>query len=102
MCCDFVFGVELCLAAGHEPARKLALRRLVPIVVSRYSKNHAPLLRLKIALRRLGATEPVSAIGVTPPKPRLPVAAASHALTASTRQPLTSSPAPGSSADWQA
>jgi hypothetical protein len=101
MCCDFVFGVELCLAARQayylneyvsyyrktdvsisantrgstsaasvsayafvtslaldrqlEPARTLALRRLVPIVVSVYSKNHAPLKGLKIALGHLFA-----------------------------------------------
>jgi glycosyltransferase involved in cell wall biosynthesis len=101
MCCDFVFGTELCLAAQQvcylkayvsyyrktavsisqstrgsvsaasvtayafvralklasqlEPARKLALRRLVPIVVSVYSRNGAPLLGLRIALANLFA-----------------------------------------------
>lgn len=101
MCCDFVFGTELCLAAravfylheyvsvyrktassiSHstrgttvaatvsayafvkalklppqlEPSRKLALRRLVPIVVSVYAKNRAPLLGFKIALSHLFA-----------------------------------------------
>lgn len=100
-CCDFVFGVELCLAAKQvyylneyvsyyrktnvsisastrgstnaasvsayafvtslvlerqvEPARALALRRLVPIVVSVYSKNAAPLKGLGIAFRHLSA-----------------------------------------------
>jgi glycosyltransferase involved in cell wall biosynthesis len=100
-CCDFVFGVELCLAARQvyylkeyvsycrktevsisastrgstsaasvsayafvtsltldpqlEPARTLALRRIVPIVVSVYSKNRAPLKGLKIALGHLFA-----------------------------------------------
>ncbi|MFM0204777.1 glycosyltransferase [Paraburkholderia fungorum] len=101
MCCDFVFGTELCLAAREvfylheyvsvyrktatsishstrgttvaatvsayafvqalklplqlEPSRKLALHRLVPIVVSVYAKNHEPLLGLKIALTHLFA-----------------------------------------------
>jgi glycosyltransferase involved in cell wall biosynthesis len=101
MCCDFVFGSELCLAAKRvyylkeyvsyyrktdvsissstrgstsaapvlayafvnglrlprelEPARKLALRRLVPIVVSVHSKNNAPLRGLRIALEHLSA-----------------------------------------------
>ncbi|MFP3564846.1 glycosyltransferase family 2 protein [Paraburkholderia sp. SIMBA_030] len=101
MCCDFVFGTELCLAAREvfylheyvsvyrktatsishstrgttiaatvtayafvkalklppqlEPSRKLALRRLVPIVVSVYAKNRKPLLGLKIALTHLFA-----------------------------------------------
>ncbi|WP_244306157.1 glycosyltransferase family 2 protein [Paraburkholderia lacunae] len=101
MCCDFVFGTELCLAAREvfylheyvsvyrktatsishstrgttvaasvsayafvealelppqlEPSRKLALRRLVPIVVSVYAKNREPLLGFKIALTHLFA-----------------------------------------------
>lgn len=101
MCCDFVFGTELCLAAREvfylheyvsvyrktatsishstrgttiaatvnayafvkalklppqlEPSRKLALRRLVPIVVSVYAKNREPLLGLKIARTHLFA-----------------------------------------------
>jgi glycosyltransferase involved in cell wall biosynthesis len=100
-CCDFVFGVELCLAAKQiyylneyvsyyrktdvsisastrgstnaasvsayafvsgltlerqvEPARTLALRRIVPIVVSVYAKNAAPLKALRIAFRHLSA-----------------------------------------------
>ena len=100
-CCDFVFGVELCLAAKQvcylneyvsyyrktnvsisastrgstneasvsayafvtglalerqvEPARTLALRRIVPIVVSVYAKNAAPLKALRIALKHLSA-----------------------------------------------
>ena len=101
MCCDFVFGTELCLAAhkvfylheyvsvyrktatsiSHstrgtaiaatvsayafvkalnlspqlEPSRKLALRRLAPIVVSVHAKNHQAALGLKIALTHLFA-----------------------------------------------
>jgi glycosyltransferase involved in cell wall biosynthesis len=101
MCCDFVFGTELCLAATQiyylhryvsyyrktevsisqttrgsgiaasltafqfvngltldaslEPARKLALRRLVPIVVSLHAKNDAPLAALRVALDHLFA-----------------------------------------------
>jgi glycosyltransferase involved in cell wall biosynthesis len=101
MCCDFVFGTELCLAASQvfylneyvslyrktatsishstrgstlaatvtaygfvealslppqlEAARKLALRRLVPIVVSVYARNREPLLSLRIALAHLSA-----------------------------------------------
>ena len=34
-------------------ARSLALRRLVPIAVSVYSKNHAPLKGLRVALQPL-------------------------------------------------
>jgi len=101
MCCDYVFGVELCLAAKRvyylneyvsfyrktdvsvststkhsmsaasvsaytfvsnlrldrqlEPARRLALRRIVPIVVSVYSRNQNPLKGLRIALEHLFA-----------------------------------------------
>ncbi|MGF6756305.1 glycosyltransferase family 2 protein [Paraburkholderia sp. GAS42] len=101
MCCDYVFGVELCLAAKRvyylneyvsfyrktdvsistttkrstsaasvsayafidnlrldrqlEPARKLALRRIVPIVVSVYSRNHDPVKGLRIAAKNLFA-----------------------------------------------
>ncbi len=101
MCCDFVFGSELCLAAKGvyylkeyvsyyrktavsistttrsslnaatvvayefvnklnlpaqlEPARRVALRRMVPIVVSVYSKNNAPGRSLRIALGHLFA-----------------------------------------------
>ncbi|MFM0045783.1 glycosyltransferase [Paraburkholderia sediminicola] len=101
MCCDFVFGTELCLAAREvfylheyvsvyrktatsishstrgtaiaatvsayafvkalnlspqlEPSRKLALRRLAPIVVSVHAKNHQAALGLKIALTHLFA-----------------------------------------------
>ncbi|MBP0589820.1 glycosyltransferase family 2 protein [Paraburkholderia sp. LEh10] len=95
MCCDYVFGSQLCLAASQvyylhryvsyyrktdvsisrntrgltsaasltafwfvtrlrldpslEPARRLALRRLAPIVVSLYAKNDAPLAALRVA-----------------------------------------------------
>ncbi|MFC0694479.1 glycosyltransferase family 2 protein [Paraburkholderia humisilvae] len=38
-----------------EPARRLALRRMVPIVVSIYARNHAPLESLKLALSHLSA-----------------------------------------------
>ncbi|MFM0734451.1 glycosyltransferase [Paraburkholderia sediminicola] len=101
MCCDFVFGTDLCLAAREvfylheyvsvyrktttsishstrgtalaatvsayafvkalnlppqlEPSRKLALRRLAPIVVSVHAKNHQAVLGLKIALTHLFA-----------------------------------------------
>jgi glycosyltransferase involved in cell wall biosynthesis len=94
-CCDFVFGVELCLAASHvhylheyvsyyrktaasisqstrvspfaaaltaysfvlglsldaslEAARRTALRRLAPIVVSLHAKQDAPLAALRVA-----------------------------------------------------
>ena len=95
-CCDFVFGVELCLAASHiyylhdyvsfyrktpvsisrstrvtpfaaaftaysfvlglpldaslEAARRTALRRLAPIVVSLHARHDAPLAALRVAL----------------------------------------------------
>jgi len=101
MCCDFVFGTELCLAAREvyylhdyvsvyrktaasishstrgtisaaplsayrfvksldlparlEPARRIALRRLVPIVVSIHAKNRRPRAGLRIALAHLFA-----------------------------------------------
>jgi glycosyltransferase involved in cell wall biosynthesis len=101
MCCDFVFGTELCLAAHQvyylhdyvsvyrktatsishstrgtisaaplnaygfvksldlparlEPARRLALRRLVPIVVSIHAKNRQPRAGLRVALAHLFA-----------------------------------------------
>ncbi|MGF6901254.1 glycosyltransferase family 2 protein [Paraburkholderia sp. GAS348] len=101
MCCDFVFGTELCLAARNvfylheyvsvyrktatsishstrgtavaatvsayafvkalqlppqlEPSRKLALRRLAPIVVSVHAKNRQAMPGLKIALTHLFA-----------------------------------------------
>ncbi|SMG05887.1 glycosyltransferase family 2 protein [Paraburkholderia susongensis] len=101
MCCDFVFGTELCLAAREvfylhdyvsvyrktavsishstrgtttaaplsaygfvkaldlpprlEASRRLALRRLVPIVVSIHAKNRQPLAGLKVALSHLFA-----------------------------------------------
>jgi glycosyltransferase involved in cell wall biosynthesis len=101
MCCDFVFGTELCLAAREvfylrdyvsvyrktatsishstrgttsaaplsayefvksldlparlEPSRRLALRRLVPIVVSIHAKNHQPRAGLRVALAHLFA-----------------------------------------------
>ncbi|NKJ46429.1 glycosyl transferase [Burkholderia sp. SG-MS1] len=99
MCCDFVFGTELCLAAREvfylhdyvsvyrktatsishstrgttiaatvsayafvkalqlppqlEPSRKLALRRLAPIVVSVHARNRQAACGLKIALAHL-------------------------------------------------
>jgi hypothetical protein len=43
------------LPSQLEPSRKLALRRLAPIVVSVYAKNREPLLGLKIALTHLFA-----------------------------------------------
>ncbi|MEQ5838583.1 glycosyltransferase [Paraburkholderia acidicola] len=101
MCCDYAFGVELCLAARQvyyvpeyvsyyritavsvstttrgsttsasvsayafldtltlpaalEPARKTALRRIVPIVVSVYAKNAAPWRGLRVAFTHLYA-----------------------------------------------
>ena len=101
MCCDFVFGTELCLAAREvfylheyvsvyrktatsishstrgttvaatvsayafvkalklpaqlEPSRKLALRRLAPIVVSVHAKNRQVMPGLKIAFTHLFA-----------------------------------------------
>ncbi|MFM0740625.1 glycosyltransferase family 2 protein [Paraburkholderia xenovorans] len=101
MCCDFVFGTELCLAARNvfylheyvsvyrktatsishstrgttvaatvsaygfvkaltlpaqlEPSRRLALRRLAPIVVSVHARNQQPLAGLKIAFGHLFA-----------------------------------------------
>ena len=101
MCCDFVFGAELCLAAREvfylhdyvsvyrktassishstrgttvaatvsayafvkalqlpprlEPSRKLALRRLAPIVVSIHARNRQARVGLKVALAHLFA-----------------------------------------------
>jgi glycosyltransferase involved in cell wall biosynthesis len=101
VCCDFVFGVRLCLAARHvcyideyvsyyrktevsvsqatrqtthaaslaawhflksldlppalDPARRLAMRRLVPIVVSLYARNDAARAGLSLALGNLHA-----------------------------------------------
>ncbi|KAA1011980.1 glycosyltransferase [Paraburkholderia panacisoli] len=101
MCCDFVFGAELCLAAREvfylhdyvsvyrktatsishstrgtaiaatvsayafvkalqlppqlEPSRKLALRRLAPIVVSIHARNRQALAGFRIALGHLSA-----------------------------------------------
>ncbi len=101
MCCDFVFGSQMCLAASQiyylkeyvsyyrktdvsissttsrsinaaavsaysflasltlsaalEPARRVALKRLVPIVVSVYARNHEPAQALDIALGHLYA-----------------------------------------------
>jgi glycosyltransferase involved in cell wall biosynthesis len=49
----FVQGLKLPLQL--ESSRKLALRRLVPIVVSAYAKNREPQLGLKIALTHLFA-----------------------------------------------
>jgi glycosyltransferase involved in cell wall biosynthesis len=101
VCCDYVFGVRLCLAARGvcyidehvsyyrktdisvsqstrnttsassiaawhflksltlppelEPARKLAMRRFVPIVVSLYARNHEARVGLNLALGNLYA-----------------------------------------------
>lgn len=101
VCCDFVFGTQLCLAARKvcyvddyvsvycktdvsvsqatrhtpnaaslaawrfvqalalppalEPARRIALRRLVPIVVSLHARNREARIGLKLALRNLRA-----------------------------------------------
>ncbi|MFM0312794.1 glycosyltransferase family 2 protein [Paraburkholderia sp. RL17-383-BIF-A] len=101
VCCDFVFGTELCLAAREvfylhdyvsvyrktassishstrgttaaatlcayayvkalklpaqlEPSRRLALRRLAPIVVSAHAKNRQALAGLKVAFAHLFA-----------------------------------------------
>ena len=101
VCCDYVFGVRLCLAARGvcyidehvsyyrktdvsvsqstrnttsassiaawsflqaltlppelEPARKLAMRRFVPIVVSLYARNHKARAGLNLALGNLHA-----------------------------------------------
>lgn len=49
------FVNELALPPDLEPARRLALRRLVPIVVSLYARNHEPRTSLAIALRNLYA-----------------------------------------------
>ncbi|WP_246793310.1 glycosyltransferase family 2 protein [Burkholderia perseverans] len=49
------FVNELALPPELEPARRLALRRLVPIVVSLYARNHEPRTSLAIALGNLYA-----------------------------------------------
>lgn len=49
------FVNELELPPDLEPARRLALRRLVPIVVSLYARNHEPRASLDLALRNLYA-----------------------------------------------
>ncbi len=41
--------------AALEPARELALKRIVPIVVSVYARNHQPMQGLGIALAHLYA-----------------------------------------------
>jgi glycosyltransferase involved in cell wall biosynthesis len=46
---------SLALPPQLEPARRIALRRMVPIVVSIHARNHAPLESLKIALSHLSA-----------------------------------------------
>jgi glycosyltransferase involved in cell wall biosynthesis len=51
----YAFVTSLALDRQLEPTRRLALRRLVPIVVSVHSKNHAPLKGLRIALGHLSA-----------------------------------------------
>jgi glycosyltransferase involved in cell wall biosynthesis len=45
----FEFVSRLTLDPSLEPARRLALRRLAPIVVSLYAKNDAPLAALRVA-----------------------------------------------------
>jgi len=45
----------LALPPQLEPARRIALRRMVPIVVSIHARNHAPLESLKIAFSHLSA-----------------------------------------------
>jgi glycosyltransferase involved in cell wall biosynthesis len=49
------FLVNLTLPPQLEPARRVALRRMVPIVVSIFSKNGAPLRALRVALTHLYA-----------------------------------------------
>lgn len=49
------FLKSLTLDKSLEPARELALKRLVPIVVSVYARNHRPALALGIALSHLYA-----------------------------------------------
>jgi hypothetical protein len=51
----YAFVTSLALGREVEPARTQALRRLVPIVVSVYAKNAAPLEALRIALTHLSA-----------------------------------------------
>jgi glycosyltransferase involved in cell wall biosynthesis len=51
----FEFVSRLTLDASLEPARRLALRRLAPIVVSLYAKNDAPLAALRVAMGHLYA-----------------------------------------------
>ncbi len=49
------FLKSLTLDRSLEPARKLALKRIVPIVVSVYARNHQPAVALGIALSHLYA-----------------------------------------------
>jgi glycosyltransferase involved in cell wall biosynthesis len=49
------FVGSLKLDRNLEPSRKLALKRLVPIVVSIYARNHVPIQALGIALTHLHA-----------------------------------------------
>ncbi|ACC70408.1 glycosyltransferase family 2 protein [Paraburkholderia phymatum] len=51
----FEFVSRLTLDASLEPARRLALRRLAPNVVSLYAKNDAPLAALRVAFVHLYA-----------------------------------------------
>lgn len=51
----YAFITSLKLDRQVEPARTLALRRIVPIVVSVYAKNAAPLKALGIMLKHLAA-----------------------------------------------
>ena len=50
---EFVKGLQL--SPLLEPARRTSLRRLAPIVVSLYARNHSPLVALRIAIAHLYA-----------------------------------------------
>ncbi|CAN7579965.1 glycosyltransferase family 2 protein [Caballeronia sp. LjRoot31] len=50
---DFLKSLKL--DSSLEPARELALKRIVPIVVSVYARNHQPMQALSIALAHLYA-----------------------------------------------
>jgi glycosyltransferase involved in cell wall biosynthesis len=51
----YSFLIDLKLAPQLEPARRVALRRMVPIVVSIYSKNGLPMRALRVLLAHLYA-----------------------------------------------
>ncbi len=51
----YTFLKSLKLDRSLEPARELALKRIVPIVVSVYARNHRPVMALGIALSHLYA-----------------------------------------------